>query len=143
MLMKSSLRTALFGFAAMATAFAPAFAEAGTLAPGSGTINRGAYETLDLVQTGPVPAGQLQEATWRDRNFNYRGHRRNGGWHGRNICQPREAVHKAYRIGLRHPQIQRVSRDVIVVAGRNYGHWARVVFARWSPNCRIIGARGI
>jgi len=142
MLMKSSLRTALFGIAAMATAFAPALAEAATHA-GAGNFDRGAYETPDLMQTGPVPAGQLQEATWRDRDFHYRGHRRHGGGYGRNVCQPREAVHKAYRIGLRHPQIQRVSRDVIVVAGRNYGHWARVVFARWSPNCRIIGARGI
>ena len=84
MLMKSSLRTALFGIAAMATAFAPAFAEAGTYA-GAGNFNRGAYETLDLMQTGPVPAGQLQEATWRDRDFHYRGHRRNGGWQRRNI----------------------------------------------------------
>jgi hypothetical protein len=105
--------------------------------------------------SGPVVA--TEQANWRGyyggsgsygfygdqgRYGNYSGHRRYGDYR-QNVCSPREAIGKAYRLGLRRAEIHRISSDVIVVGGHNYGHRARVVFARWSPNCRIIAAQGI
>jgi hypothetical protein len=85
---------------------------------------------------------------------NFRHHRRGAkpgyhrGWRNGNrghraICQPRAAIWKAHRIGLRHAGVQRIMPNRIVVAGRHRGHHARIVFDRTSHNCRIIAKRGI
>lgn len=58
-------------------------------------------------------------------------------------CAPHEAVRKARWLGLRHAGIRRVNHWVIVVAGHHRGHRASIVFARHSPRCNVIDARGI
>ncbi len=126
-------KSAIAALAASIALAVPALADGGHWNSGSGSV----------VAT--------ESANWRggygsyggQGNYgHYSGHRRYGDYR-RDVCSPREAIGAAHRVGLRNPEIQRISSDVIVVGGRSYGHWARVVFARWSPNCRIVAARGI
>ncbi|MCB8837212.1 hypothetical protein [Aurantimonas sp. VKM B-3413] len=70
------------------------------------------------------------------------GHRHHRRDHVRGpACSPRQAVHKAHRLGLRRTHIRRVNRRVIAVAGRFHhrGH-AVVRFAR-VPGCPVLGFR--
>jgi len=55
----------------------------------------------------------------------------------RQVCGPRRAVNKAYRLGLNHPQVHRVKDRRIVVSGYQYGHRAKMVFKRHS-RCQLI-----
>jgi hypothetical protein len=53
------------------------------------------------------------------------------------VCGPRRAVNKAYRLGLNDPQIQRIKERRIVVSGYQYGYRTKMVFKRYS-NCKLI-----
>ena len=53
------------------------------------------------------------------------------------VCGPRRAVNKAYRLGLNNPQIKRIKDHRIVVVGYQYGYRTKMVFKRYS-NCRLI-----
>ncbi len=64
-------------------------------------------------------------------NKNYRAKQR------RQVCGPRRAVKKAYRLGLNNPQVQRIKERRIIVAGYQYGYRTKMVFKRYS-NCRLI-----
>ena len=55
----------------------------------------------------------------------------------RKICGPRQAVKKAYRLGMKNPQVRRVEERKIVVAGFQYGYRTKMAFQRYS-NCRLI-----
>lgn len=73
--------------------------------------------------------------------------RHDGGWrdHGRHFaprrsCNPRRAVRKAHRMGLRHARIHRIKRHKIVVKGWDQGYRARIVFAR-APRCPVLAYR--
>ena len=55
----------------------------------------------------------------------------------RNICGPRRAVKRAYRLGLYDPQIRRIKENRIVVSGYQYGYRTKMVFSRYS-NCNLI-----
>ena len=52
-------------------------------------------------------------------------------------CTPRRALDKAERIGLRRVAIRDVTRNRIVVTGRDRGDWVSVTFGR-GRNCPII-----
>ena len=76
------------------------------------------------------------------------GHRRHGGHyyghgHRRNVCKPRRALNKAWRMGVNRPHIKRIGPRRIVVTGFNYGHRAKVVFSRYGHRCPVIKTRGI
>jgi hypothetical protein len=55
------------------------------------------------------------------------------------VCGPRRAVKKAYRLGLDSPQVHRVKERKIVVSGYQYGYRAKMVFKRYSK-CHLIKA---
>jgi len=55
-------------------------------------------------------------------------------------CTPRDAVRKAYRMGLRDVHVQRANRNTIRVTGRTRDERASIVFAR-APHCPVIRAR--
>lgn len=85
--------------------------------------------------------GHRQGGHWRPYNKpprHYGGQRRHYG-----SCSPHEAVRKAHWLGMRHPGIRRVNHRAIVVTGFHRGHRAKIVFARNSPRCHVIGSRGI
>ena len=76
----------------------------------------------------------------------YRGSYRHGNKHRRhqyrsgrrhNVCGPRRAVNKAYRLGLNNPQVHRIKDRRIVVSGYQYGYRTKMVFKRYS-NCNLI-----
>lgn len=58
----------------------------------------------------------------------------------RRFCNPRRAVRKAHRMGLRHARIHRIKRHKIVVKGWDHGYRARIVFAR-APRCPVLAYR--
>ena len=53
------------------------------------------------------------------------------------VCGPRRAVKKAYRLGLDSPQVHRVKERRIVVSGYQYGYRTKMVFKRYSK-CHLI-----
>jgi len=53
------------------------------------------------------------------------------------VCGPRRAVKKAYRMGLDSPRVHRVKQNRIVVSGYQYGYRAKMVFKRYS-RCHLI-----
>jgi hypothetical protein len=55
-------------------------------------------------------------------------------------CSPRDAVQKAYRMGLRDVRVQRANRNTIRVTGRTRYDRGSIVFAR-APHCPVIRAR--
>ncbi|MEX6505893.1 hypothetical protein [Jiella sp. M17.18] len=55
-------------------------------------------------------------------------------------CSPRQAVHKAYRMGFRHAHLRRVGRHAITVAGIRHHRRAAVRFSR-APSCPVIAYR--
>jgi hypothetical protein len=57
----------------------------------------------------------------------------------RQVCGPRRAVKKAYRLGLNNPQVRRIEQRRIVVSGYKYGYRAKLVFKRYS-RCHLIQA---
>ena len=65
-------------------------------------------------------------------------HRRHQYSSGRrhNVCGPRRAVNKAYRLGLNNPQVHRIQERRIVVSGYQYGYRTKMVFKRYS-NCQL------
>lgn len=67
----------------------------------------------------------------RKKHRKYRNQRRH------QVCGPRRAVNKAYRLGLNNPQIKRIKEQRIVVVGYQYGYRTKMVFKRYS-NCRLI-----
>ncbi|MCT7374931.1 hypothetical protein [Chelativorans salis] len=54
-------------------------------------------------------------------------------------CTPRSAIHKAYRMGLRHARVADVGRRAIRVSGVRHHRRASIVFAR-APHCPVIRA---
>ncbi|WP_309085213.1 hypothetical protein [Chelativorans sp.] len=52
-------------------------------------------------------------------------------------CSPRDAVEKAYRMGLRNVRVTRANRNTIRVTGRTRFDRASIVFAR-APRCPVI-----
>lgn len=103
----------------------------------SAPANAGSVQ-LDLA-SGPQHHGQFRHGPRRQHHGQRFGH----GPRHRGICTPREAVHKAWRIGMNRPGIRRIGHDRIVVTGFHRGHHARLVFARYTPRCRVIASRGI
>lgn len=55
----------------------------------------------------------------------------------RQVCGPRRAVKKAYRLGLNNPQVHRIKERRIVVSGYRYGYRTKMVFKRYS-NCQLL-----
>jgi hypothetical protein len=106
-------------------------------------------------------AGFTEIQTVSGRGYEAGHSRRAGdGWHGgrhygqppydrydrydrRGVCQPREAVHKALRFGMHRPGVARILPRAIVIVGWNRGHRAEMTFARYTPYCRVLDARGI
>jgi hypothetical protein len=123
------------------TAAALVVATAMALSPASARAESSHFNQIPQVHNADY---RHQQGGYRDRN-RYSGHaqRHRPYWYGKRICEPRQAVHKASRLGMRRPGIRRVTRSEIVVAGHNYGRRALVVFDRFSPHCRIVSARGI
>lgn len=70
----------------------------------------------------------------------YHRPRRHHRWHGRHVCTPRFALHKAERMGLRHARVTRVNRNIIRISGRKHYRHAHIVFAR-APHCPVIRVR--
>ena len=58
-------------------------------------------------------------------------------------CGPRRALDKAWRMGVNRPHVARIGDRRIVVKGRKRGRMAKVVFARLSSNCHVIGTHGL
>lgn len=81
------------------------------------------------------------------KHHGYGGHYGHKKFHGhaghKRFCHPRRALKKAWHLGVNRPHIKRVNRKKIVVVGYNHGHRAKVVFARKSPRCHVIKARGL
>lgn len=69
----------------------------------------------------------------RDRFHRPRHHRQRHA----SACTPRQALHKAARMGIRHARITRANRNIIRVSGHRHRHATRVVFAR-APHCPVI-----
>ncbi len=69
------------------------------------------------------------------RRSHYRGQYRPRPRH--QVCGPRRAVKKAYRLGLDSPQVHRVKERRIVVSGYQYGYRTKMVFKRYSK-CHLI-----
>lgn len=69
----------------------------------------------------------------------HRKHRRHSS---RNICSPREAVHKVRGLGLRRAEIKRINNRVIVVSGKKRGKRIVVGMERRSRHCDIAFVRG-
>ena len=68
----------------------------------------------------------------------YRDNRRDSGPRHIRQCTPREAVHKAARMGLRNARVVDTSRRTIKVAGRGHGHRpATIVFGK-APSCPVM-----
>ena len=55
-------------------------------------------------------------------------------------CSPRDALRKAYRLGLNRPAIVRDNRRAVVVDGRKRGRIATVRFAQ-ARGCPVISVR--
>lgn len=74
--------------------------------------------------------------------YDHKGGRKDWRHHRprRDVCDPREAVQKAHRMGLRDVRVTRANRNTIRVVGERRWHRAAVVFAR-APNCPVISAR--
>jgi hypothetical protein len=95
-----------------------------------------------------VGGGSPHQFHRRHGRWDHRDHRdnrdlRRGRPDFRNICQPREALWKASRLGMRRADIQRVLPRNIIVTGWRHGHHARIVFDRTSRHCRVVAKRGI
>lgn len=71
---------------------------------------------------------------WRERRHDDRIRSR---YFDRATCQPREAVYKAQRFGLRNAEINRINRHLIVVSGRKHGQRLIVGMERDSGHCDI------
>ncbi len=59
----------------------------------------------------------------------------------RQVCGPRTAMKKAYRLGLKHPRVYRIKERVIVISGYRHGHRKKMVFKRHS-RCHLITTVG-
>lgn len=67
-----------------------------------------------------------------------RQHYRPGRHHRTGTCSPREAVHKASRMGLRHARVVHVGYRAVAVEGRGRGNRLhQVVFAN-TRHCPVI-----
>lgn len=98
------------------------------------------------VRDGPAFRHEGHRDDWRRHGGHRDDWRRHGGHRGdwrRHVCEPREAIAKARSRGMRHPDIRRLTRGEIIVAGRHRGHRALMVFERFGRGCRVIAARGI
>lgn len=110
--------SAVVGLGAIAAAPAPAHA-------GSGGIQFSSGSAVISVQFG------------QHRNVGFRHYRRAA----RPACNPRQAVRKAARMGLRNVRVTRANRNVIRVVGRSWRHGrTAIVFAR-TPRCPVIRTR--
>ena len=69
------------------------------------------------------------------RSRHYGGHN-----YRRGVCEPRKALRKARRMGVRRAHIARVNRHVVVVKGYRYGGRAKVKFGR-SRHCPVVAFR--
>ncbi len=74
---------------------------------------------------------------WRDRRHDDRFERHHRRPVHRATCQPREAVYKAERFGLRRAEINRINDRLIVISGRKHGQRLIVGMERFSRNCDI------
>lgn len=60
--------------------------------------------------------------------------------YARDYCNPRQAVHKARRMGVHRARVVRNAPRRVAVAGFDRGHRVRVVFAN-RRGCPVIGWR--
>lgn len=60
-------------------------------------------------------------------------------WERASACTPRDAVRKAYRMGLHRVSVADVDRRTIRVHGRKGWRFATVIFAR-APHCPVLHA---
>lgn len=72
---------------------------------------------------------------WHRDRRDYR-ERRGYDRYGR-MCHPRRAIHKAHRMGVRYPHIDRIGRRLVIVEGRKRGGHVRIAFAKRSPYCDV------
>lgn len=68
----------------------------------------------------------------------YRDHRRGSGPRHLRECSPRQAVHKASRMGLRNARVVDASRRTIRVVGRSHGHRAAAITFGKAPSCPVL-----
>ena len=61
--------------------------------------------------------------------------------HHRHICSPSVAVQKAMRFGVRHAEIKRINKNLVVVSGRKRGHKLVIGMERRSRHCSIAFVR--
>ena len=52
-------------------------------------------------------------------------------------CSPREAVHKAQRIGVHRARVEGVGRRFVIVKGRGHRGKILMAFHRKSPHCSV------
>ncbi|MCB1463756.1 MAG: hypothetical protein KDJ90_15345 [Nitratireductor sp.] len=105
---------------------------------------------LALAAIAPGAASAAEPQIAAKAQYHSNGHndwrRPHRDWDRRHACSPREAVIKARRMGLRHARVARVGHRAIVVAGRDWGRYggyrARIVFARNSRHCAVVGRGG-
>ena len=107
--------------------------DAGIYLAGNGHHRQNRYR-YNEGSYNPYYQPRYNQRRYRHRNkhrYNYRNH------HRQQVCGPRRAVNKAYRLGLNSPQIKRIKERRIVVTGYQYGYRTKMVFKRYS-NCRLI-----
>lgn len=119
-IIKTAALSALIGFGALASMPASAQAQSGGIYFGFG--NAGPNVGLHFNDRG---------------RHDYRGRHHRGRDHYRG-CSPREAVHKASRMGLRHARVVGANRHTVRVEGRGHGYrYASVTFAN-RHHCPVI-----
>lgn len=126
-ILRNAVLSALIGLGTVAGAAAPAQAQSGGIYLGFGSGNHGPSIGFEFSDRG--------RHDYRDRG-RHRGDRdrdRRGGY-----CSPREAVHKASRMGLRNARVVSVNHRVVRVEGRRHGpRYHTVTFAN-SRNCPVL-----
>jgi hypothetical protein len=119
----------MIGLTGFGATLAPAAADTLTLGIHSGGVVDVQYRDRDRDRYG-------DERDWdRDRDRRYRpgwGHERRGR------CDPRLAADKARANGLRRARVVDVSPRRVVVEGRRWGEYRRVVFAN-ARGCPYLG----
>lgn len=135
-----SFLAALF-VAAGATLAAPAAAQASS---NFGVYIGGGHSGVYIGSGGHAKPHHRGHRAKNQRHYRQPGARqvnRHGYRHG-GFCGPRQAVDKAWRMGVNRPHISHVRDRAIAVDGYRRGYPVKVVFHRGTPNCAVIRTRG-
>lgn len=114
--------SAIVGMGAIAAMPAPAEAAGGSIYLGFGS-GHGAGASFRFDDRG---------------RHRYRDNRRASGPRHIRGCSPREAIHKASRMGLRNARVVDASRRTIRVAGRSHGHRPATITFGKAPHCPVL-----